>query len=131
STPSDSRKICQAVVTLLYPQGWQFSFQSNVLEGQLEFDNHTITGQHVTTFYVQGEAAQTSASVETKGNAKKEYRLKEVFFGDKVWSPCGGNRTTARAVNVNTQWRLTATNQTPKGKVTQTKSTLKLQWRKC
>jgi hypothetical protein len=95
---SESRKNCQLIVNLDFPQGWSFSIFRADYRGFYTLDPGTF-GQQTATYYFQGDRRQASLRTPIRGPATGDY-----LFGDTlgleatVWSPCGARR----ALNINT-----------------------------
>jgi len=74
-----------------------------------------VTGTQKSIYYFSGQTAQTSTQTTWVGPMNQDYLLHDQANQTSiVWSPCGANG----AMNINSQLRLTSTNATAVGELT-------------
>ncbi|KAH9880861.1 hypothetical protein IAQ61_001155 [Plenodomus lingam] len=126
-----SRKNCQLNLALSFTPGYSFSLLSADHSGYGDLDAG-ITGVVKSTYYLSGNTAQTSTTLNIPGPFRGRYEKKDQV-DVSVWSACGGEA----ALNVNSEVALSPLGGAGSGVLAQTResakvsSTLYVQWRKC
>ena len=99
---SASRKNCQIIVSMKYPQGWSWSVVSFDYRGYAFLDRN-IEGTQKVSYYFQGGSDDISLESTLDGPYDDDYHFRDEFdVLSLVWSPCG----LERALNLNTQVRI-------------------------
>jgi len=112
--PAQNRKNCQINFDLIYPSGFQYSVFSADYRGYANLEKG-VTGQVKSTYYFSGSANQASDTATFTGPLNGDYLKQDsVDQVTVVWSPCGAEG----ALNINSQIRLTTTNNSANGLLT-------------
>jgi hypothetical protein len=94
---SESRKNCQLLVDLDFPNGWQYSIFTVDYRGYLALDPGSI-GQQTARYYFQGQPQTSTLTTTFRGPDQRDYQIRDTFgLTSTVWSPCGAQR----ALNIN------------------------------
>jgi len=105
---TQSRRNCQLLLNVHYPQGWQYSVFSANYRGYVQLDDG-VTGTQKSTYYFQGETDQASSQSDFAGPDSEDYLVTDnIDQTSMVWSPCGD----IKALNVNSQVRVNNNGQT-------------------
>lgn len=116
SLPSDSRKNCNLVVDLEFPEGWTYSVVSLDYRGFLDLSE----GAKATTeasYYFQSQEEQVSFKAENEGPSTEDYSFRDTLnLNSVIWSPsCQGDK---RALNIKTDIRLSSQDPWAEGLLT-------------
>lgn len=130
---SQGRKNCQILVDLDFPSGWSFSILDVDYRGYANLDSG-VTGLQQSAYYFTGQGNTGRLSTTFSGPLSRDYQVRDTLgLSATVWSPCGAQR----ALNINTQVRLTTNNRNKRGILTtdsidaQITQIYGLQWRRC
>ncbi|KAF1936580.1 hypothetical protein EJ02DRAFT_459422 [Clathrospora elynae] len=130
---TEQRKNCQLNVDIAYPGGFQYSILSADYRGYSSIQKG-VQGTLKSTYYFSGQTDQTSTSYVFDGPTNGDYlKHDEADNTSIVWAPCG----TDGMLNINSQVRLTSTNNSATGLLTTDSTDLKftqvvyVQWQKC
>ncbi len=111
---NQSRKNCQIAVDLHFPQGWSYSILDVDYRGYASLEAG-VTGTQQSAYYFQGSAATATLRSNFRGPTQQDYQIRDSLgLAAVVWSPCGATR----ALNINTQVRLTSSNRFARGLMT-------------
>lgn len=110
---SQTRKNCQISADLAYPTGWSFAIRSATFRGVARLQAGQAA-QISAVYYYAGAGLTSRYTVNVRGPLEAEWEASDAL-GDAslTWSPCGANR----ALNMNTQMRLTSASPRAYGKV--------------
>jgi hypothetical protein len=129
----NSRKNCQILVDLDFPAGWSFSVLTVDYRGFADLEAG-VSGQQQSSYYFQGQGATARLATNFSGPTSRDYQIRDTLgLSAVVWSPCGAQR----ALNINTQVRLSAANRFARGILTTdsidgaVRQIYGLQWRRC
>lgn len=99
---SRSRKNCQILVDLDFPQGWSYSVFSVDYRGFANLQRG-VSGIQQSLYYFQGELRTGRLQTILNGPWVGDYQIRDVLGLEAlVWSPCGAQR----ALNINSSIRL-------------------------
>jgi hypothetical protein len=129
----ESRKNCQVLVDLLFPNGWSFSVIDVDYRGYVSAERG-VTATQASAYYFQGQSATGRLETNMRGPVDRDYQIRDTLgLSAQIWSPCGARG----ALNINSQIRLTSTSRSAQGMITldsiDTKLThiYGLRWRRC
>lgn len=130
-----SRRNCQILVDLDFPQGWSFSVFDVDYRGFVSVEPG-VSGVQQSAYYFQGEIHTARLQTTLRGPRVSDYQIRDSLVLDAlVWSPCGANRaliinSVVRLMNNNgnSSARGLMTTDSIDGKVTHVYG---LQWRRC
>jgi Domain of unknown function (DUF4360) len=130
-----SRRNCQILVDLDFPQGWSYSMVDVDYRGFTSVE-HGVTGVQQSAYYFQGEFHTGRLQTTLDGPMVGDYQIRDSLELDAlVWSPCGAQRalsinSSIQIINSsgNHDARGVMTTDSIDGKVTQIYG---LQWRRC
>jgi hypothetical protein len=132
---SKSRRNCQILIDLDFPQGWSFTMFDADYRGYLSVEAG-VSGSQQSQYYFQGETQTARLQTKLVGPYDGDYQMRDTLTLDaEVWSGCGAHR----ALIINTDVRLMNTSGGSKaqglmtldsvnGKVTHIYG---MQWRRC
>lgn len=130
---ANSRKNCQVLIDLDFPSGWSYSVVTVDYRGFADLDRY-VTGQQQSAYYFQGQGATARLATTFNGPTARDYQIRDQLgLSAVVWSPCGAQR----ALNINTQVRLSSTNRNAQGLLTtdsidgQVSQIYGMTWRRC
>lgn len=131
---AQSRKNCQILLDMNFPQGWSFSIFKVDYRGYANLDRR-VTGIQKSTYYFQGQRLGPSFQTSLRGPFDNDYSRRDTLgVSALVWSPCGAQR----ALNINTQVRINnRRNRGGQGLMTldsidgQVKHIYGIRWRRC
>ena len=132
---TESRKNCQIAVDLDFPSGWSYSILTVDYRGYADLESG-VRGEQSSAYYFQGSTATPRLTTTMNGPAARDYQIRDTLgVAATVWSPCGASR----ALNINSQVRLTSSNRNARGMLTvdsidgqlKTLQVYGLQWRRC
>ncbi len=110
---SQTRKNCQITADLVYPAGWSFAIRSVTFRGVARLQAGQAA-QISAAYYYAGAGFTSRYSVNVRGPLTAEWEASDALGDTAVtWSPCGANR----ALNLNTQMRLTSATPRAYGKI--------------
>lgn len=110
----EARKNCQIAVDLQFPSGWSYSILDVDYRGYASLERG-VTGEQQSAYYFQGQARTATLKSVFRGPTQQDYQIRDSLGLEAVvWSPCGASR----ALNINTQVRLTSTNRFASGLLT-------------
>lgn len=99
---SASRKNCQVLIDMDFPQGWSYTIFTVDYRGFMSLDRNVV-GTQKSTYYFQGSSAQAPLQSNFTGPRSGDYQIRDTLgLNAVVWSPCGQQR----ALNINTQVRV-------------------------
>ncbi|EAS37206.1 uncharacterized protein CIMG_02560 [Coccidioides immitis RS] len=129
----ESRKNCQLNLKLQYPGGYQYSVLGVDYRGYARLDRG-IDGLQKSNYYYSGETNDFALSTHFTGPTEGDYVLHDDSDqGSRNWSPCG----STRALNINSQVRLTSRDKNASGVLTNDsidadfRQIFHIKWRKC
>jgi hypothetical protein len=97
-----TRRNCQVNFEVNHPQGWQYSIVKTDYQGWVNIPSG-ITATQRTTFYLSGQASQSTQTHTVRGPITSPFHVSD-NFDNQIWSACGsGNGVRS---NLNTQFRL-------------------------
>lgn len=101
---TDSRKLCQLLVDIHIPTGWQYSISGVETKGYVQLDRGTSAFQS-NRYYFSGNAASATLQSTINGPVDRDYTLLDNIAAgsQEIWSPCG----ISRALNIAVQARVT------------------------
>lgn len=128
-----SRRNCQILIDLDFPQGWSFSMVDVDYRGYVSV-GRGVSGIQQSAYYFQGETQTARLATKLTGPIDGDYQVRDTLALDaEVWSDCGAHR----ALIINSDVRLMSgtskaqglmTLDSVNGKVTHIYG---LQWRRC
>ena len=132
--PTDARKNCQLVVQVDYPGGFTFAVARADYSGKAHLSDGG-SAKEITTYYFQGESAQTSVEHNFTGPSDGPWTVSDVTPVESlVWAPCG----KTRLFSINEELRATkGTDENVKNSIqlVQSKNSvqtlLHLVWKRC
>jgi hypothetical protein len=129
----ESRKNCQILVDLVFPQGWSYTIVEIDHRGFANLGAGATASQKA-AYYFQGEAQTVSLETKLRGPLADDYQVHDMLgLSAQIWSPCGARR----ALNIKSQVVTTAgrhgapaliTVDSVDGQLTQV---YKFQWKRC
>jgi hypothetical protein len=132
---SQSRRNCQILIDLDFPQGWSFSVFDVDYRGYANLERG-VSGINQAAYYLQGETHTARMQTTLCGPKIGDYQIRDAFpLEAQIWSACGAQRaliinSEVRLVNdggpANVQGMMTL--DSINGKVTHSYG---LQWRRC
>ncbi len=130
---ANSRRNCQILTDLDFPQGWSYSVLTVDYRGYANLEAG-VTGQQQSAYYFQGSSTTARLATTFNGPTARDYQIRDTLgLSAVVWSPCGAQR----ALNINTQVRLSSASRFAQGMLTtdsidgQVKQIYGFQWRRC
>jgi len=132
---SQSRRNCQILIDLEFPQGWSYAVFDVDYRGFVSVAP-SVSGVQQSSYYFQGEFRTARLHTTLAGPRVGDYQIRDSLGLDTtVWSPCGANR----ALIINSEVRLLNNGSDPDaqglittdsidGKVTHIYG---LQWQRC
>lgn len=130
---AERRKNCQIVLDLSVPYGWSYAVVSLDYRGYVDIDRG-VTAEQQTMLYFQGQSGSGVLRSVMTGPLARNYAIHDVIGNSgSAWSPCGATR----ALNINTQVRLSGNNRNASGIITvdtvrsRTSYRYGIQWRRC
>jgi uncharacterized protein DUF4360 len=132
---SRSRRNCQILVDLEFPQGWSYSVFDVDYRGFVNV-GRGVSGVQQSAYYFQGEIQTARLQTTLRGPRVGDYQIRDSLPLDAVvWSPCGANRaliinSAIRLVNSSGNYNAQGlmTTDSIDGKVIHIYG---LQWRRC
>jgi hypothetical protein len=130
-----SRRNCQILIDLDFPQGWSYSVFNVDYRGFINLEPG-VWGVQQSAYYFQGEFRTARLHTTLYGPSVSDYQIRDSLGLDAlVWAPCGAHR----ALNINSAARVVngsgdldarglLTTDSIDGKVTHIYG---LQWRRC
>jgi hypothetical protein len=129
----ENRKNCQVLVDLDFPGGWSYSIVDVDYRGYVSAERG-VTATQASAYYFQGQGATGRLTTDMRGPIDRDYQIRDTLgLNALVWSPCGAQR----ALNINSQVRLSSTNRRASGLITldsidgQVSHIYGLQWQRC
>lgn len=129
----ESRKNCQIAVDLDFPAGWSYTVMTVDYRGYGSLESG-VRGEEASAYYFQGSSATGRLTTALIGPTARDYQIRDTLgISAFVWSPCG----LQRALNINSQVRLTSSNPSARGLMTvdsidgQLVHTYGIVWRRC
>jgi hypothetical protein len=132
---SQSRRNCQILVDLDFPQGWSYSVFTVDYRGFADLEPG-VSGVQQSAYYFQGEFRTARLQTTLNGPRVSDYQLRDSLgLGALVWSPCGAQR----ALNINSAVRVANHSGRPHARGMMTTDSIDgtvvhiygLQWRRC
>lgn len=130
----ESRKNCNLLLRLKFPQGWSFTILNVDYRGYASLDNR-VRGTQRSGYFFEGQFPSGALRSDLVGPFDDNYEVRDRLGLDTVvWSPCGVDR----ALNINTEVRVNnRSNPRGSGLITTDNITGELthvyglQWRRC
>ncbi len=130
---SESRKNCQLLIDLDFPSGWSYTVFTADYRGYASLQSG-VSGQQISSYYFQGQSQTARLGTNFSGPMTRDFQIRDTLgLNAFVWSPCGAQR----ALNINSQIRLSSSNRTASGLITtdsidgEFKHIYGMQWRRC
>jgi hypothetical protein len=132
---SQSRRNCQILVDLDFPQGWSYSVFNVDYRGFASLDPR-VSGVQQSAYYFQGESRTARLQTTLNGPKVSDYQIRDsLVLEDLVWSPCGAQR----ALIINSAIRVANNSSKPDARGMLTTDSIDgevthiygLQWRHC
>jgi Domain of unknown function (DUF4360) len=128
-SPSSSRRNCQILVDLDFPQGWSYSLADVDCRGSANLDPG-VSGVQESVYSFQGGSHTGRLQTTLNGPRVGDYQIRDTLGLEAlVWSPCGDQR----ALNINSSVRLEnhSGNPNARGMMSAVEHMYSLQWRRC
>jgi Domain of unknown function (DUF4360) len=131
----NSRRNCQILVDLDFPQGWSYSVATVDYRGFSNLESG-VTGVQQSNYYFQGELLTGRLQTPLQGPRIGDFQIRDVLGLEAlIWSPCGAQR----ALNINSSVRVENHSGNPNARGVLTTDSIDgkvaliygLQWRRC
>jgi len=129
----EKRKNCQLLVDLDFPQGWTYTVMDVDYRGYVSIERG-VTAEQSSAYYFQGQGATARLATSMRGPKDEDFHIRDTLgLSATVWAPCGARR----ALNINSQINLTASNRNASGVIMQDSidgnltQIYNLKWKRC